>query len=136
MRQRTPLGLIMADIDHFKDYNDHHGHLAGDSCLQRVAAVLQSFARRPGDLVARFGGEEFILVLANTNLDQTAEIAEAIRKKVMALGISCGGQKALSISLGAVSAVPSNGLPQSLVKQADDALYRAKLGGRNRVERG
>ena len=134
-RQKTPLGLIMADIDHFKAFNDRHGHLAGDRCLQRVGALLKGVARRPADLAARFGGEEFVLVLGNTDLDQTAEIAEAVREKVLALDLQCDGQR-LTVSLGSISVIPSDGLPTDLIKRADEALYSAKKGGRNRVELG
>ena len=135
MRQRTPLGLIMADLDHFKSFNDRHGHLAGDRCLQRVGKLLMSLARRPGDLAARYGGEEFVLVLGDTNQAQAIEIAEAIRERTLDLDLQCDGKR-LTVSLGVVSLVPSSGLPEALIKLADEALYRAKQAGRNRVESG
>lgn len=135
MRLQLPLAVVMADIDHFKDYNDHLGHLAGDQCLRRVGGVLHTFARRPGDLVARFGGEEFVMILGNTSLDQAAAIAEEVRGKVLGLNIRHGSGRRLSVSLGVAATVPVGEQAEGLLRSADEALYHAKAGGRNRVAR-
>ena len=81
-RKREPVGFIMADIDHFKMFNDTYGHQAGDECLRIVASLIKDHARRPGDLAARYGGEEFALVLINSTAEQAGIIAEQMRKKL------------------------------------------------------
>lgn len=127
-RQGTPLALFMVDIDDFKRYNDAEGHRAGDRCLQAVAAVFQSHARRAGDLAARYGGEEFVLVLPNTPAPDAARLAESLRAAVEAR--RCG----VTVSVGAASRVPGEDeRAESLLGEADRALYRAKETGKNRV---
>jgi len=81
-REKTPISLLLVDIDHFKAYNDHYGHISGDACLRQVAQVLQSCLHRPSDLVARYGGEEFVVVLPNTDWDGAAYVAERIQRGV------------------------------------------------------
>lgn len=136
-RDATPLGLVMADIDHFKSYNDIHGHPMGDTCLKRVAATLADTLARPADLVARYGGEEFALLLPGTDLAGTAAIAEKARAAVERLGIPHQGLSpcpGVTISAGAASLVPARGgSSAALVAAADQALYQAKHAGRNRV---
>jgi diguanylate cyclase (GGDEF)-like protein len=136
-REHAPIGLVFADIDFFKNYNDLFGHQAGDSCLVRVADCLKSIVRRPGDLVARYGGEEFIAVLPNTTLEGAQALAEAIRVCVADLGWEHPGSttfKKVTISLGATSCVPGpNMQPADLLEFADKALYQAKHEGRNLV---
>lgn len=136
-RDHMPIGLVFADIDFFKNYNDAFGHQAGDVCLQRVADCLRSIARRPGDLVARYGGEEFITVLPNTTLDGAQALAEAMRACVADMGWEHPGSprfKKVTISLGATSCVPGpNMQPADLLEFADKALYQAKHEGRNLV---
>jgi len=133
-RTRQPLALLMADVDHFKRYNDALGHPAGDVCLQRIAAVLHANGRRAGELVARLGGEEFALL---TPMDAAAafELAERIREEVWAVDIANPGTPVgrVSISFGVASVVPpESGMAASvLVAQADHALYQAKRKGRN-----
>lgn len=135
MRSRSPISLIMLDIDHFKEYNDQLGHLAGDRCLCRVSRVLQEFVRRPGDLVARYGGEEFSLVLGDTDVAKSRRTAEEIRKAIFDLDIRFGTTGRVSISAGVASLIPDVGQPELLlVETADKALYYAKQTGRNRVE--
>jgi diguanylate cyclase (GGDEF)-like protein len=137
MRQQEPLSLIMIDIDHFKQFNDLYGHPAGDACLRAVAAALKSAVKRPSDHVARFGGEEFALLLPQTEIDGAMQVAAQLRVAVRELGIehlgSSSGQ--LTISLGCASMVPAKGEESGrLLQLADAALYQAKRAGRDRVE--
>lgn len=135
LRYRSPVSLVMLDIDHFKAFNDRFGHLAGDQCLCRVGHALQGFARRPGDLAARYGGEEFALILGETSMAEAHKTAEAIRREIGALDFSDAGIPKVSISAGVASAIPEAGQPETvLVREADKALYYAKQAGRNRVE--
>lgn len=135
--QRKPIGLIVADVDHFKQYNDHHGHLAGDAALRAIAAAMQG-AMREQDLVARFGGEEFACLMVDADADTVARVAERMRALVEALPPRSVGnvQHSLTISAGALSVVPEAGQTlESLLQLADRALYAAKHAGRNRVSR-
>lgn len=136
MRKREPIGLIMIDVDHFKLFNDTYGHQAGDECLRGVAGALKDFARRPGDLAARYGGEEFVLVLTNATAVQARAVAEKLRDKIVELAIphmrSSHGN--VTASFGVASIIPGNHIgPETLLLAADQALYRAKGSGRNRV---
>jgi len=137
-RQGSPLSLLMADIDHFKAYNDRYGHQAGDHCLQRVAALLQAQVQRPPDLVARYGGEEFVIILPETNIEGAYALAEAIRDGVRDLRLEHADSATASVvtlSLGSATLIPdANNSPEQLLQAADRALYRAKAGGRDRVE--
>ena len=136
-REGWPLGVLMIDVDHFKAYNDRHGHGAGDETLRRIAAALAASLHRPGELVARYGGEEFVALLPRTDLAGAIAVAEAMRTAVVALAIPHAGRKegdSVSISLGAAALVPSDDAAEALLAQADTALYSAKHGGRNRVE--
>lgn len=138
VRTRTPVALIMADLDHFKEFNDACGHLAGDECLRKVAAVLAQAARRVTDLSARYGGEEFAVLLSDTTWDSAVTLAEALRVGVESLGISppgTGSAAVVTLSLGVSMTYPHEGAdPHDLIRAADEALYRAKRKGRNRVE--
>jgi len=135
-RTRQPLAVIMMDVDYFKKYNDCYGHLAGDACLKAVAGVLQRYARRAGDLAARYGGEEFVVVAANTDQKAAYTLAETLRNAVVALAIphETSPFGMVSVSAGVAVRFPT---PQSseheLLHAADEALYRAKDSGRNRV---
>jgi diguanylate cyclase (GGDEF)-like protein len=135
MRERHPLALIMIDIDNFKPFNDTYGHLAGDQCLKSVAEAIKSVVKRAGDLVARFGGEEFIVMLLNTTEEDAAIVAEDIRKKIESLGINNEAVcSVVTVSLGVAAAIPDNSIsPDELINAADMALYQAKKGGRNQV---
>ena len=141
MRSATPLALIMADIDCFKAYNDTYGHMAGDECLKAVARTLTGALKRPGDLAARFGGEEFVMVLEDTDIGGALHLAETMRAAVEALGLEHAGSsvpqsstKVLTITLGAASTVPTPAFtPEALLCLADRKLYEAKQAGRNRV---
>ena len=136
-RRGAPLTVMLADLDRFKALNDTRGHLHGDECLRRVAHVLERGLRRAGDLLARYGGEEFALVLPDTDLAEARTHAETLRAAVVAEHLPHGGSPGrphVTISIGAAAAVPRRDeRPEPLVALADQALYRAKRGGRNRV---
>ncbi|WP_456379680.1 GGDEF domain-containing protein [Thiolapillus sp.] len=138
-RERQYLALVMIDIDHFKEFNDAFGHQAGDECLKQVAAVFQEHARRAGDVPARLGGEEFVLLLPETSPVAACEKAEAVRKSVARMEIHAPQQgllegRHISISCGIAAVVPDQeSSPDDLLAQADKALYQAKEQGRNRV---
>jgi diguanylate cyclase (GGDEF)-like protein len=135
-RERTPLSLIMIDVDFFKRYNDTYGHAAGDDCLRMVARVLAATANRPADLAARFGGEEFAVLLPNTAQDGARRIAQAICDGVRAAGMAHGASELgfVTISAGVATVVPAPGDDgRALVETADSALYEAKEAGRNGV---
>jgi diguanylate cyclase (GGDEF)-like protein len=136
-REQKPLSLILCDLDYFKVYNDTYGHLAGDSCLQQVAAVLRQSLKRPADLVARYGGEEFALILPNTDARGAVLVAEAIRQGVRGLEIPHAKSPVshyVTLSLGVATSVPTpEAIPDQLIIAADEALYQAKAEGRDRV---
>jgi diguanylate cyclase (GGDEF)-like protein len=136
VRAREPLSFILADIDHFKTYNDHYGHPAGDACLKQIATVLRAAARRPADLAARYGGEEFAMVLPETPLEGAITVAKTVARGVSELGIEHARSstgKAVTLSQGIVSCVPGpESSPAQLIERADRALYEAKHQGRNR----
>ena len=138
-REGTPLSLLLLDIDRFKLFNDHYGHLAGDACLRDVAEVIAAAVRRPADLVARYGGEEMVVLLPNTHVDGAQAVAEQVRAAVEAAGFAHVANQPLervTVSVGIATAVPmpeACTAPEALVAAADEALYRSKRGGRNRV---
>ncbi|HEY9736461.1 MAG TPA: diguanylate cyclase [Trichocoleus sp.] len=135
LRSQQPISLIMFDIDFFKHYNDYYGHQTGDICLIQVAQSVQATVQRATDLVVRYGGEEFAVVLPNTSSSGAIMLAEQIQKAVRALAIphECSDVSAIvSISLGIASLMPTTaGSPQQLIASADRALYVAKQQGRN-----
>ena len=136
VRLQTPLSLIMLDVDLFKEFNDLYGHQAGDECLRSVARVLNDPGRRAQDHVARFGGEEFALLLPHTDLSGAHQLAEKIRVAIAALGIphAHSANGCVTISLGCSSLTPILGSVQGeLIALADAALYEAKHAGRNCV---
>jgi len=131
-RENTPLCIIMADLDHFKAINDAHGHLVGDDVL-RIAAARMVAASRTADQIGRYGGEEFIFILENTNLDGALEAAERIRTKICSDPVSSGDiQVAVTVSLG-IACANSHDSVNALIERADEALYAAKAAGRNCV---
>lgn len=135
-REATPLGLLLIDIDHFKAYNDTYGHQAGDTALQAVATAVGRFARRPGDLAARYGGEELALILPETGPEALARIGEEVCQAVRTLQIPHAESyttAVLTVSVGGASRVPVPGTDDArqLLAQADEALYDAKAGGRD-----
>jgi diguanylate cyclase (GGDEF)-like protein/PAS domain S-box-containing protein len=137
VRMRTPTALLLIDVDHFKSYNDIYGHVRGDVCLREVAGAALEVVRRSSDIVARFGGEEFAVVLPNTDEVSAAALAEEIREAVMRREILHGGNRPgfVTVSIGCAAMIPERGSHAvTLVEAADEALYRAKHQGRNRVE--
>jgi diguanylate cyclase (GGDEF)-like protein len=136
-RRHEHLALIMADIDHFKRFNDRYGHVAGDDCLRRIAQTIRDCAHRALDLPARYGGEEFAVILPATDLGGAALVAERIRSTVQDLAIEHqdgGPSNTVSMSLGVAVWFPKpSQSPHLLTSAADRALYRAKGGGKNQV---
>lgn len=137
-RDGTQLSLLLIDVDHFKKFNDHYGHLAGDACLRALGRILSAQARRPADLAARYGGEEFAVLLPNTGPDGCAEVGEGIRQALQELAMLHGQNppsRLVTASLGGASAVPSETTMDcsTLVAAADRALYAAKDGGRDQL---
>lgn len=137
-RDGSEISLMMIDVDHFKAYNDRYGHPEGDACLKDVAATLKRRLRRPGDLIARFGGEEFIAILSGTPLTTAASAAERVRKGVESLNrlhATSPTQAVVTVSVGVACVRPNapHASPAQLISVADEALYQAKSRGRNRV---
>lgn len=136
-RGENPLGLIMIDVDFFKQYNDIYGHVAGDECLRKIGKVVAYSMRRPGDLAARYGGEEMVVLLPETDLAGALAVAESIRGAVQSMGIAHTGNPlgvvTVSIGVEAFSPIHLENQPIELVEAADKALYKAKESGRNQV---
>lgn len=137
LRLQSPLSLILIDLDHFKHYNDRYGHIAGDHCLRETVRALEANLKRPTDLLARYGGEELVVVLPDTAAIGAYRIAERLRTAVEALAISHAASPSgpyLTISLGVHTLQPAPGdTPETLIQRADQALYEAKRLGRNRT---
>lgn len=138
VRLKSEVLLILIDIDHFKLFNDTYGHQAGDYCLKKVAGALTESIKRPTDLAARFGGEEFVIILGGTDSDGATEIARQIMENVSKLKIAHETSKTsnyLTISIGVATVSAKIGIDESdLIKIADNALYQAKDSGRNRIK--
>jgi len=143
MRYGTELSLVMIDVDFFKRYNDHYGHMAGDSCLHQVGAVIKTSMKRPGDLAARYGGEEFVCLLPNTGAQGAVQFAEFLRQQIFALQIEHANSAispfvtaslwVCTKSTGVSGASGAQGSAEELLRQADGQLYEAKNAGRNQV---
>ena len=133
-RSASPLTVLMVDVDHFKKFNDEHGHVAGDEALKAVAGVLKEVTRE-ADHVARYGGEEFLVALPDTNIDGAVMAAERVREKLTQTGMLVQGKSVtLTLSTG-IAEFPADGKsPEPLIAAADAALYQAKRGGRDRVK--
>ncbi len=136
LRERKPLSLLLIDADYFKTYNDTYGHLRGDNCLKQIAEAAQDVVTRPGDLVARFGGEEFAVVLPNTSssgaIQMAHDICAAVRNRQLPHSLNPLG--VVTVSVGCATLVPQLGQhAASLVDCADKALYQGKRSGRNRA---
>ncbi len=136
-RNGTSLALLMCDVDNFKHYNDTYGHLAGDECLKRIAAVLTELLKRPGDTAARFGGEEFAILLPDTTLDGALHLAKCCLRQILGLSIENRGVlplEMITMSIGAAHLQPADHCSVTdLINAADRALYAAKHLGRNTV---
>jgi diguanylate cyclase (GGDEF)-like protein len=144
-RSQTSLALLMVDADHFKEFNDRMGHQAGDACLRSLAVALQQRVTRPADVVARFGGEEFAVLLPGTSLEGACQVAERIRSAVQDLAIAHPGvplvsntevavPRCVTVSIGCAALIPTPNMTfNMLVELADQALYEAKGTGRDRV---
>jgi diguanylate cyclase (GGDEF)-like protein len=135
---RAPLSLLLLDVDHFKQYNDFYGHPAGDQCLREVVTAMQSALRATGDVIARYGGEEFAAILPESSEAEALEIAERVRKAVLAAALpheKSASAHCVTISVGAATLQGGDHRlsPESLIKIADAMLYQAKIAGRNRV---
>jgi diguanylate cyclase (GGDEF)-like protein len=137
LRRNAPLSLLLIDIDHFKSFNDHYGHGAGDDCLRLVAQTIAGVIRRPGDLAARYGGEEFAVILPETDEKGAHAVAETMRAAINMLKHPHAMSPVadhITVSIGTASGIPSlDETEKGLVNAADRALYRAKTAGRNQV---
>lgn len=135
-RRGGETALLLIDVDHFKRFNDRHGHQRGDECLRQIGGAIQSVARRPGDLAARYGGEEFAVILPDTDARGAALAARSLLEVVRGLAIAYEDTPAegiVTVSIGLASGGPG-ATPDSLIRAADGALYGAKAGGRDRLE--
>jgi diguanylate cyclase (GGDEF)-like protein/PAS domain S-box-containing protein len=136
-RNTQPLSLIMFDVDFFKRYNDHHGHVEGDECLRRIAQALAGAANRPRDFLARYGGEEFMLVLPASDEAAAAAVAERCRQAIFKAQIAHGNSplgQLVTVSMGVGTVIPAAGEhPPAFIELVDRRLYRAKQDGRNRI---
>jgi len=138
IREQTPITLAIIDIDHFKLLNDSRGHRAGDDCLQAISNLLLSFTKRPNDISARYGGDEFLMVYGNASLDeslvQILKLMDIIRKLEIANPIAPKGPT-VTVSVGLATSYPEmESNPQDLIRAADRLLYAAKEAGRDHVE--
>ncbi|MBF0454106.1 MAG: PleD family two-component system response regulator [Magnetococcales bacterium] len=137
MRSRSPLSLILMDIDFFKPFNDNYGHSAGDECLKKVGKALHNTLTRSTDLVARYGGEEFVSVLPDTTLEGAIKFGELLRLSVSDLQVPHAHSQVtdhVTMSLGVVTLTPTQeNKPEDLITSADEKLYLAKEQGRNRL---
>ncbi|KAF1054222.1 MAG: Phytochrome-like protein cph2 [Stenotrophomonas maltophilia] len=136
-RDATPIALLLCDVDHFKAYNDRYGHQAGDDTLRHIGLALKSSARRPLDMAARLGGEEFAVLLYGADVDEARQRAEVLRQSVQGLGIAHEGSSTaaeVTLSIGVSCLWPATaGALQGIYERADRALYEAKAFGRNQV---
>ncbi|MCA1944890.1 MAG: diguanylate cyclase [Desulfovibrio sp.] len=136
-REQRPISLLMIDIDHFKKYNDTYGHLQGDVCLRAVAKAVAGSMHRPADLAARFGGEEFVALLPNTDLPGARAIAQQVQQLVEELELEHKSSEVsplVTVSVGGACALPGQDMDSdALIHAADTALYAAKHAGRNRI---
>ncbi len=137
IRERSPICLILFDIDHFKQFNDTYGHLAGDDCLKQVAQVLEGCVQRPSDLIARYGGEEFAAILPQTTISGAIEVAQRVQTEIANLKIlheKSSVSDYLTLSIGIAGSIPTSTQSFSkLLDEADQYLYLAKQQGRDRI---
>ena len=138
IRTELPLSLLFADIDYFKRYNDSYGHQAGDDCLKKVAESLQQTVHRPADLVSRYGGEEFVMILPDTTEEGALAVAQKMLQHIAELNIphkNSDSAEYVTLSIGIATLCPKEGSnAEELIEAADRMLYRAKANGRNCIE--
>jgi diguanylate cyclase (GGDEF)-like protein len=135
-RAQRPVTVLFIDIDFFKSYNDSHGHGAGDDCIAAVGRAIDQSLQRPADVAARYGGDEFVVLLPDTDLDGALDVARRIEAAIRALGLSHARSRfgRITLSIGVAQQVPEpNHRPQEMLQRADRALYAAKQAGRNRI---
>ena len=135
--EKRSVAILLIDVDHFKAYNDHYGHQAGDGTLRQIAECLQSIVRGPLDMLSRYGGEEFVALLFDVDIDRANAIADHVRRSVHDLGIEHRGSRTsatvtVSIGVAVIEPTPERS-PSSALQLADQALYAAKINGRNRI---
>jgi len=139
LRNKETLALIMIDVDWFKQYNDIYGHRAGDDCLRRITALIKDVPQRTGDMAARYGGEEMVVLLPQTSLESAAVIAERLRADIVALDIQHAASPltivTISCGIAVIRPTLQSDIPEQLVEEADRALYIAKAKGRNCIAR-
>ncbi|MCW8888358.1 MAG: GGDEF domain-containing protein, partial [Gammaproteobacteria bacterium] len=137
VREQHSISLLYIDIDYFKSYNDYYGHSKGDECLIQIAQLIESYARRPSDLAARHGGEEFVVLLSDTDAASAQKIAKALLEAVNQAHHPHEKSEVadrITLSIGVSTLAPTEVIvPEQLIKLADKALYRAKSQGRNRI---
>jgi len=135
-RAQRPVTVLFIDIDFFKSYNDSHGHGAGDDCIAAVGRAIDQSLQRPADVAARYGGDEFVVLLPDTDLDGALDVARRIEAAIRALGLSHARSRfgRITLSIGVAQQLPEpNHRPQEMLQRADRALYAAKQAGRNRI---
>jgi diguanylate cyclase len=135
MREKTSLAFLLLDIDYFKNFNDIYGHLIGDDCLKMVASLIEHEIKRVSDMAFRYGGEEFAVLLPNTQTNGALLIAEKIRTRIETAEFKFEGRKMpVTISIGLAACIPTKDISEDqLLGCADAALYQSKQNGRNRV---
>jgi len=136
VREKAPISILIIDVDKFKNYNDTFGHQQGDAALQTVAMTIKQSVKRSIDFAARWGGEEFVVLLPATDSDGALKVAEKIRAAIENSIVPCDDDKGkkITVSIGASSRIPSkDALISELINKADSALYKAKETGRNRA---
>ena len=138
-RDGLPVCVMLLDIDYFKDYNDTYGHIAGDECLKKIADTINHLYRRSNELVIRYGGEEFLIMIINCIAEENHHQAEILRQDIENLHVEHRTSKVHNVvtaSIGIATMTPGkNSLAEELIMAADQALYQAKNAGRNRIHR-
>jgi len=137
IREEYPISILIIDIDKFKDYNDNYGHMQGDAVLRKISKTILQSLKRPADFAARWGGEEFVVLLQNTPLEGATEVAEQIRLNIEKETLPCadGSLTKMTVSIGVNTLIPGqNSSVDTFFTNADKALYAAKEMGRNRVQ--
>ncbi|MGV6807977.1 MAG: GGDEF domain-containing protein [bacterium] len=135
LRESSPLSILIIDLDFFKLYNDQHGHVQGDKCLKQVASCIEEMVRNPPDIVGRYGGEEFLVILPGADSERGREVAERIRGGIKSLDIRFGlnDSQIVTATIGVATSSGAESNPEQLVKLADGFLYRGKAEGKDRV---